>query len=92
VIIGVHTPETKEEHKEENVRKKVKELGIKYPVLIDEKGDNWKRWEQYWWPTVYLIDKKGNVRYRWTGELDWNKAGGEGIMAQKIEYLLQEKP
>lgn len=90
VIIGVHTPETAAEKVPENVVKKVKELGITYPVLIDEKAENWRRWEQQWWPTVYLIDRKGRARYRWAGELDWEGAGGERTMGRAIDHLLSE--
>jgi hypothetical protein len=42
------------------------------------------------WPSVYLIDKKGRVRYWWYGELNWKEAGGQRIMAAKIEELLAE--
>jgi len=91
VIIGVHTPETDEERVPENVAKRVRQLGITYPVLLDRSGANWNRWEQQYWPTVYLIDKKGNVRYRWVGELEYNHAGGEATMARRIEMLLNEK-
>ena len=92
MIIGVHTPETEEEKVDKIVEKQVKKLGITYPVLLDQKGENWKRWEQRYWPTVYLIDKKGRVRYRWEGELEWKNAGGERIMANLVERLLREKP
>ena len=42
------------------------------------------------WPSVYLIDKKGRLRYWWYGELNWNGAGGQNTMGQKIEELLAE--
>jgi len=86
----VHTPETSAEKVTENVVRKVKELGITYPVLVDEKAENWRRWEQSWWPTVYLIDRKGVARYRWAGELDWEGAGGERQMGRAIDQLLAE--
>ncbi len=90
MIIGVHTPQTDGEKVTANVEKQVKELGITYPVLIDKDGENWKRWEQAWWPTVYLIDKKGNARYRWAGELAWKGARGEAQLARRIGELLKE--
>src|SRR5579871_2769771 len=90
VVIGVHTPETEGEKVTANVAREVKRLGITYPVLIDRQGKNWTRWQQQFWPTVYLIDKHGQVRYYWEGELEWNHAGGEAIMTQKIEELLKE--
>jgi len=68
----------------------VKELGITYPVLLDPDAKNWSRWAQQYWPTIYLIDKKGRVRYRWAGELEYDHAGGEEIMASRIQELLEE--
>jgi thiol-disulfide isomerase/thioredoxin len=89
-IIGIHTPETAEEKKRENVVEQVKKLGIAYPVLLDQQTTNWKRWKQRYWPAVYLVDKRGNARYRWLGELEWQQSGGEEKMAACIEGLLRE--
>lgn len=89
-IIGVHTPETEEEKNADNVREKVRKLGITYPVLLDQDQVNWQRWQQQIWPAVYLVDKRGHVRFRWLGELEWERAGGEAKMARSIERLLAE--
>ncbi len=91
MIIGIHTPETDEEKVSDNVVRRVKKLGITYPILLDQKGANWRRWEQHFWPTVYLIDKNGRVRYRWAGELEFENAGGEEIMASYVQKLLEER-
>lgn len=90
-IIGVHTPETEEEKKTANVRKQVKALKIEYPVLLDMKGENWKRYDQQVWPSVYLVDKRGQARWGWIGELGWNGAKGVEKMTAKIKELLAEK-
>jgi len=87
----VHTPETEAEKVAANVVREAKRLGITYPILLDQKGVNWNRWEQQWWPTVYLIDKQGHARYRWSGELEYEHAGGEETMARLAEELLKEK-
>jgi peroxiredoxin len=71
--------------------KYVKKQKITYPILIDRQGENWNRWGQQYWPTVYLIDRRGRVRYRWEGELEYNRAGGEAIMTRCVEELLKEK-
>jgi hypothetical protein len=68
----------------------VKALGIDYPVLVDREGANWRKWGQRYWPTVYLIDRQGRVRYRWEGELEYQNAGGEAAMAELIQQLLEE--
>jgi predicted transcriptional regulator len=65
--------------------------GMKYAVAVDSAGKTWAAWANQFWPSIYLIDKKGNVRYRWDGELNWNKVKGEEIMRKKIEELLAEK-
>ncbi len=90
-IIGVHTPETQEEHSLVNVRQALKRNGITYPVLIDTDHANWDRWSVRYWPTVFLLDKQGKVRYRWEGELEYNNQNGTAKMARLIKELQNEK-
>jgi len=90
LVIGIHSPETDAESKPVNVARKVKELGIAYPVLVDSKRYNWNRWRQHVWPTVYLVDKQGRARYLAEGELEYKGSGGEAKMSQLIESLLKE--
>ena len=90
MVIGIHSPETKEEAELTNVTKKVKEYGITYPVLVDSELQNWKRWQQRVWPAVCLIDKNGWVRYGWEGELGPPSSGVEARLTQLIEALLKE--
>jgi hypothetical protein len=73
------------------VRKKVKENKMTYPIAVDTKAKTWNAWGNQYWPCVYLVDKKGVVRYRWEGELNFEKSKGEEIMRGKIEELLAEK-
>ncbi len=89
-VIGVHTPETSEERSPANVARRVKELGITYPVLIDGQSENWQRWGQRYWPTVYVLDKAGRVRFKWEGELNSGGAGGEKKVAGLVQNLLRE--
>ena len=90
-FLSIHTPEIKSEYNIDNVKKAVTKWGIKYPVLIDNDYSNWKAWQQEYWPTVYLIDKKGKVRYHWAGELEYNNAGGDITCRRIIERLIAEK-
>ncbi len=89
-IIGVHTPEMDHERDVKNVTAQVKQLGITYPVLLDNSNQNWARWKQQYWPTVYLVDKAGNIRNKWEGELDSGGAKGTQKMAALITRLLAE--
>ncbi len=90
-VIGVHIPETDEEKKRSNVLKNIKSLKIEYPVLLDMKAENWKRYDQQVWPSVYLVDKRGQARWGWIGELSYNGAKGVEKMTAKIKELLAEK-
>ncbi len=62
-----------------------------YPVAVDNAWKTWGAWTNRYWPAVYLIDKNGDVRYRWYGELNWQETRGEEIMRKKIEELLAEE-
>ena len=60
-------------------------------MAVDNDKKVWSTWGNRWWPSVYLIDRKGYARYRWDGELNWQGAGGQATMKRKIEELLKEK-
>src|SRR6478735_1267576 len=68
VILGVHTPEFAFEHVTSNVRAAVKRLGIKYPVVQDNRFKTWDNYSNQYWPAEYLIDKTGHVRHTHFGE------------------------
>jgi thiol-disulfide isomerase/thioredoxin len=89
-IIGVHTPETAAEADEKNVVARVRELGIKYPVAVDNESATWKAFKNHYWPSIYLIDKQGRVRFRWDGELEYEGSGGDKLLRDKIKALLAE--
>ena len=90
VIVGVHTPETDAERVVASLRNKVEEEKFEFPVVVDNDKRIWDAWGNSMWPSVYLIDKQGRLRYWWYGELNWNEAGGQKIMADRIEELLKE--
>lgn len=90
-LVGIHTPETPGEKVAETVRKKAEENGFTFSIAVDNEMKNWQAWGNTMWPAVYLIDKRGFVRYWWYGELNWQGAGGEKYIASKIDELLAEK-
>jgi len=91
VVIGVHTPETDAERDVDNLRNHVREVGMAYPVAVDNASENWSAWNNNMWPSVYLVDRRGHLRYWWYGELNWEGAKGEEFLRQKIEELLAER-
>ncbi|MGA7161773.1 MAG: redoxin domain-containing protein [Bacteroidota bacterium] len=84
VIIGVHTPEFDLEKSPERVKRETRKLGIKYAVVTDNDYKTWDAYRQEYWPTLYLIDKNGTVRYVHIGE------GNYEDTQQKIILLLAE--
>ncbi len=89
-IVGIHTPETSAERSVDSLRREVTKAGFKFPVIADNDNRNWDAWGNSMWPSVYLIDKQGRLRYWWYGELNWQGAGGQDLMRRRIEELLEE--
>jgi cytochrome c biogenesis protein CcdA/thiol-disulfide isomerase/thioredoxin len=84
VIIGVHTPEFAFEKDEANVRKAVKDLGITYPVAMDNDYRIWRSFNNEYWPADYFIDATGHIRFHHFGE------GAYEESEQQIRTLLEE--
>ncbi len=68
VIIGVHAPEFAFERNPDNVRRAVADLGIKYPVALDNDYSVWKALKNNYWPAHYFFDAQGRQRYHHYGE------------------------
>jgi len=68
VIVGVHSPEFAFEKKPENVRKAMDELGVTWPVVLDNDFRQWKAYKNRYWPAHFFIDVQGNIRYFSFGE------------------------
>lgn len=68
VIIGNHFPEFDHEFVFTNLEKAVNDLKIPYAVAEDNLGATWKAYETQYWPSLYLIDKGGHIRYTHFGE------------------------
>jgi peroxiredoxin len=89
-LIGIHTPETQTETDNELLRQSLAKHELKFPVAVDKEKKMWTAWYNGIWPSVYIVDREGRVRYWWYGELDWQGAGGQKIARQRIEQLLAE--
>jgi peroxiredoxin len=89
-IIGIHTPETTTEEDNTFLEASLKKNELKFPVAVDKQKAMWKAWYNGIWPSVYIIDKQGRLRYWWYGELDWEGAGNQKVARQQIEQLLAE--
>jgi thiol-disulfide isomerase/thioredoxin len=70
-IVGVHSPEFDEERNVETLRSQVASLGIHYPVVSDNDFQTWNAYKVQAWPTVFLLDKQGRIRWMRVGEGDY---------------------
>ena len=84
VIIGNHYPEFSFEEDLSNLQAAVSDYGIEYAVTQDNDGATWKAYKNRYWPTLYLIDKNGHIRYIHIGE------GGYAETESAIQALLAE--
>jgi cytochrome c biogenesis protein CcdA/thiol-disulfide isomerase/thioredoxin len=83
VVIGVHAPEFAFEKNEANVRRAVKDLGITYPVALDNDYAIWQAFQNQYWPAHYFIDAQGRIRHHHFGEGDY--AGSEKVIQQLLK-------
>jgi thiol-disulfide isomerase/thioredoxin len=84
-VIGVHSPEFDNEREVENLRREVASLGIRYPVVTDNDYQTWDAYNVAAWPTTFLLDKQGRIRWMHVGEGDYDEA------ERMIQNLLAEK-
>ena len=71
-VIGVHTPEYAFEKVTGNVEKGAADIGITYPIALDNSYSTWTNYRNQYWPAEYLIDAGGVVRHVKFGEGDYN--------------------
>jgi thiol-disulfide isomerase/thioredoxin len=68
VIVGVHSPEFDFEKDHDNVARAVNELGVTWPIALDDDMAIWNAFGNQYWPAKYVTDRKGRLRYVHPGE------------------------
>lgn len=84
VLVGVHTPEFAFEADRANVEDAVGDLGVTWPVALDNKYGTWSAWGNRYWPAKYFIGRNGHVRHAHFGEGAYHES------EQVIRALLAE--
>ena len=84
-VIGVHTPRTEDEKEMTKLRDAIKRMGIRYPVVADNKEKIWKDYRCDLWPTHFVIDRRGYIRYSRGG------AGRYDDLEQAVRMALNER-
>ena len=83
-MIGVHSPEFSHEHDVANVKRAIKELNIPYAVALDNDFKTWNAFHVWAWPSMYIMDKHGRIRFTHVGE------GAYAESERTIVQLLKE--
>jgi thiol-disulfide isomerase/thioredoxin len=89
-VIGVHTPEFGFEQNIDNVVAQSRRLGVEYPIAVDSEYAVWSAFANHFWPTVYIADVEGRIRFHHFGEGEYpmtemviqqllSQAGADGI-------------
>ena len=84
VVIGIHTPEFAFEKLPDNVRRAMRDLGITYPVALDNDFKVWRAFNNQYWPAHYFIDAQGRIRHHHFGEGQYDRS------ERVIQQLLAE--
>jgi len=74
VVIGVHSPEFEFEKNLENVRRAATAMRIDYPIAIDSDHTIWRAFRNQYWPALYFVDAKGNIRHHQFGEGEYEQS------------------
>ena len=88
-VVGIHTPEFEQEKDAALVRAAVARLNVPYPVVLDNDEKMWDALGTAAWPSLYLVDRKGDVRLEHVGEIHARTDDARHIESL-IESLLRE--
>jgi thiol-disulfide isomerase/thioredoxin len=72
VIIGVHSAKFLNERGSESIRQAILKNDLEHPVINDKDFEVWDSYDASAWPTLVLIDPKGKIIGKKTGEGVYN--------------------
>ncbi len=67
-VIGIHSPEFDHEKDRSAIEASMKKFKLKHPTMMDNDFAFWKKMGNRYWPSFYLIDKRGFLRHIFIGE------------------------
>jgi DNA-binding beta-propeller fold protein YncE/peroxiredoxin len=86
-VIGIHSPKFTNEDDPESVRQAIARYGITHPVMLDSGRRTWDAYGVRGWPTLVLVDPRGYVLGRVSGE--GNRERLDAAIAQAFDLLGQ---
>ena len=89
VVLSVHAPEFAYEKNIGNVKKAVADLGVEFPVAVDNDFALWRAFHNTYWPALYFVDAQGRVRFHHFGEGEYGKS--EQVIRQLLDEAARER-
>jgi hypothetical protein len=90
VIIGVHTPEFDHERSRKNVESAVAKHDLAgHSHFLDNEMRYWRALKNQYWPAMYVVDAKGQIRGKMIGEIHVGSARDREL-SELVETLLRE--
>jgi len=86
-VIGVHSPEFAEERDRGRVRARAAEFGLGHPIMVDNDHSYWNALSNRYWPAWYVVDREGQLRGRFVGEIHPGDDQARAIEEQLRELL-----
>ena len=87
VVVGVHSPKFTTEDDVESVRQAIVRYGITHPVLLDSGRRTWSAYAVRGWPTLVLVDPRGYVLGRVSGE--GHREQLDGAIGRALDLLAE---
>jgi hypothetical protein len=74
VVLGVQTPEFEFEGDLQNVGRAIREMDVRYPVVVDNGYAVWRAFDNHYWPALYFVDAQGGIRHHRFGEGEYEES------------------
>lgn len=93
-IVGIHTPEFDFEKIPGNVEEALRKYGLAFPVGLDNDYVTWLNFGNKYWPSTYLFDAGGHLRYSHFGEGSYEEteAAIRSLLKEHGETLKRGRP
>lgn len=79
VVLAVNVQEA-----EETIRPFVEEMGVTFPILLDDNGDVMKRYRVMGLPSSFFISRDGTIQARKIGEMS------EEFLERTVEDIVEQ--
>jgi len=90
-VIGIHPPDFENNPEPAEVEKTAVKYAKVFPSLIEETDFTVKGWNVNGYPTLFLIDRRGQFRAAFEGQLIYKRFRGDLVVEKFIDELLSEK-